>query len=213
MILRVCLLFLAGMLVGCLEIPEPRCAQANCIALTFDDGPGPYTAHLLDILKAADARATFFVLGERVARSPELVARMVAEGHEVGNHSWNHPVFPLLSESRIRQQVSATDQAIFDATGGYSVLSFRPPYGSFSPRVAAIVPYAPTMWDIDTRDWESRNTAAITRLARRARPGSIILLHDINPHSIRAIPAIIEALRAKGFVFATVHELAQVPRP
>ncbi len=212
--MRAALFFLAvtTLLFGCEEPPLPRCAQANCIALTFDDGPGPYTAVLLDMLRDQNAHATFFVLGERVERNPELVARMIAEGHQVGNHSWNHPIFPQLSAAQINLQISRTNAAIAAAANGYVPEVFRPPYGSFSARVAAIVPYVPIGWDIDTRDWENRNTATITRLAERARPGSIILMHDINLPSIRAIPAILAELRARGFVFATVSELAYQSR-
>lgn len=177
------------------------------MALTFDDGPSRNTGHMLDVLAAYDAKATFYVLGVNVARNPAMVARMVAEGHQVGNHSWNHAIFPQLSNGAVINQIERTNAAIFNATGGYEVQTFRPPYGSFSARVAAVVPYVPVMWDIDTRDWEHPNANRIARLAGRARDGDIILMHDIQSRSVAAIPAIISKLREQGFTFVTVSEL------
>lgn len=132
---------------------------------------------------------------------------MVEAGHEVGNHSWSHVPLPRLSEPQIRAEITATNQAVARATGGYTPVVFRPPYGSFSPRVAAIVPYAPIRWNLDSDDWEAQSSAEIIARVSRARAGMIILMHSFVGKSVRALPHIIRNLQAKGFTLVTVSQL------
>ncbi len=202
---------LAAAFVGCTPLPPaptgPDCSALRCVALTFDGGPNGNTAQVLDILASYHAHATFFVIGKKVANAPALVARMATEGHEIGNHGFSHTPFPRLSAAQIQTELSATNAAIAAAANGYIPQVFRPPYGSTSPRVAALLPYTPVLWDIDTRDWEAQSRAEIIRAASRARAGSIVLMHSFLGRTAGALPAILQILTDKGFTFVTVSEL------
>jgi peptidoglycan/xylan/chitin deacetylase (PgdA/CDA1 family) len=187
------------------------CAVLACVALTFDDGPGPYTARLLDELAAADVRATFFLVGRNVATRPELVARMVAEGHEVGNHSWDHPQLTDLDAAGVVDQLARTDAAITAATGGTAPTIVRPPYGDYDDAVLADLAArgeSAITWDVDTRDWENRDAGiTTTRALAGVVAGSIVLMHDIHPTSVDAVPGLVDQLRQRGFTFVTVSQL------
>ncbi|MCF6273561.1 MAG: polysaccharide deacetylase family protein [Rhodobacteraceae bacterium] len=152
-------------------------------------------------------RPHFFVIGKNINSAPELVARMVQDEHEVGNHGWSHVPLPRLSAAQIETELTATNQAIAAATGGVIPLVFRPPFGSYSPRVAAIVPYAPSLWNLDSDDWEAPSSAYILQRVSRARPGSVILMHGCVGKSVRALPQIIQRLEAKGLTLVTVSQL------
>lgn len=186
------------------------CARAKCVALTFDDGPVPGTNTVLDMLAAEGVPATFFVLGSQVPRHPHIIARMVAEGHVVGNHTWLHPSLPQLTRKEVRSQVRRTAQALVEAGAPEPVL-FRPPYGAMSDMVRAelgALGYATILWDVDTLDWEVRDTDQIVKNALKdARDGGIILLHDIHQTTIDAVPEIIRQLHEEGFTLVTVPEL------
>ncbi|WP_051107823.1 polysaccharide deacetylase family protein [Actinomadura atramentaria] len=186
------------------------CAHAKCVALTFDDGPGPYTAKLLDILAARHVRATFFLVGTNARAYPKLVRRERAEGHVVANHSWDHADLRRRSAAGVRSELARTQRAIERAGGGTPTL-MRPPYGSTNGTVASVargLGLAQILWTVDPLDWKDRNTALVTkRVVRGARPGYIILSHDIHRTTVNAVPAIIARLKAKGYVFVTVPEL------
>lgn len=184
------------------------CRTNQCVALTFDDGPGPYTNQLLDYLSAYNAKATFYLVGSRVVQNTAVVSRMAREGHEIGNHSWNHADLTTLSEQDIRAQIIRTNESIRLATRNEVYpASFRPPYGAYNKRVITGTGYNPVMWDVDTLDWYYRNPERIVKLALTAKAGDIILLHDIHPTTVQSVPEILRQLTAKGFVFVTVGEL------
>lgn len=197
--------------LGCTPQPPmpagPDCAVLACVALTFDGGPNGNTAQILDILARQHATATFFVIGKNISSAPELVARMVQDGHEVGNHGWSHVPLPRLSAAQIETEITATNQAIAAATGGVIPLVFRPPFGSYSPRVAAIVPYAPILWNLDSDDWEAPSSAYILQRVSRAHAGMVILMHGFVGKSVRALPQVIQRLEAKGLTLVTVSQL------
>ncbi|MFC4533576.1 polysaccharide deacetylase family protein [Sphaerisporangium dianthi] len=187
-----------------------RCAQAKCVALTFDDGPFDYTGTVLDTLARHNARATFFVVGQMVTplTSP-LLRRMVAEGHQLGNHSWDHPPLTSLSHDTLRAQLERTQQAVRSVTG-ITMRLMRPPYGATDGKVAeetGKAGLAQIMWDLDTLDWRDRNSALVARRASAARPGSVVLLHDIHKTTMEALPHLLADLSAKGYTFVTVSEL------
>lgn len=206
---------LSALILGCTPAPPtpqgPDCTALRCVALTFDGGPNGNSAKILDILAGFHAHATFFVIGKQVVKAPELVARMAAEGHEIGNHSYSHPAFPRLSASQIEAELSATDAAISAAANGYTARLFRPPYGSISPRVLALLPNPPVLWDIDTHDWEAKSRAEIIRAAARAHPGNIILMHSFLGRTVGALPQILQTLTDKGFTFVTVSQMQAAP--
>lgn len=183
------------------------CRRAKCVTLTFDDGPGKYTDALLRHLAAYRARATFFVVGQNVAASPDVVRRTYAAGHEIGSHTWSHPDLTKLSAVRVRSQLARTDQAIKAAIGVRPKL-VRPPYGAFNATVRHQTRRPMVMWSLDTLDWRSRDSAKVARKALRSvRPGSVILFHDIHPSTVRAMPRVLRGLSKRGYRFVTVSQL------
>jgi peptidoglycan/xylan/chitin deacetylase (PgdA/CDA1 family) len=183
------------------------CRRVKCVALTFDDGPSPYTDRLLKYLAAYHAHATFFVVGQNVVMRPGVVRRTVQAGHEIGNHSWSHRDLTRLSPAGVRADLTRTDRAIQKAAGVTPTL-VRPPYGAFNRIVRRQAVRPLVLWDVDTLDWLYRNSMHVTRAAvRPARPGSIILFHDIRPTTVQAIPRVLKRLSKRGFHFVTVTQL------
>ncbi|MFF4259887.1 polysaccharide deacetylase family protein [Streptomyces sp. NPDC001663] len=185
-----------------------NCAEVKCIALTFDDGPAaPYTATLLTYLAKYDARVTFFTVGQNVAAHPELVRAEVRAGHEVGNHSWNHPDLTRLATGEIRSQLERTSAAIKAATGKEPTL-FRPPYGAINGKVRSATTLSPVLWDVDTEDWKYPNASRVAQyVISKAGRNDVVLLHDIHPTSVGAVPEILRTLSARGYHFVTVSHL------
>lgn len=178
------------------------------VALTFDDGPSPkYTPLLLDGLKERNVRATFFLLGKNVKENQELVQRMQAEGHLLGNHTYNHVQLNKIPETTARQEILKTNNEIYEATGKYPEY-MRPPYGAWKKNMELCVEMLPVFWDIDTLDWKSQNVDAILKAAgEEPEDGSIILMHYEYQTSVEAALLIIDRLKEKGYEFVTVDEL------
>lgn len=178
------------------------------VALTFDDGPdGNTTPQALDILAKYKIKATFFVQGKNIAGNEAILKRMQAEGHEVGNHSWNHPVLTKLSLEDAKKQITDTEDAIKNVLGKSSKL-MRPPYGAISDDIRNSLDLSFILWDVDSLDWKSKNEAAIfTEIQHQTSDGSIILLHDIHQPSVNSLPKVIEYLQEQGYSFVTVSEL------
>ena len=178
------------------------------VALTFDDGPSPkYTPLLLDGLKERNVRATFFLLGQNVKENQELVQRMQAEGHLLGNHTYNHVQLNKIPETTARQEILKTNNEIYEATGKYPEY-MRPPYGAWKKNMELCVEMLPVFWDIDTLDWKSQNVDAILKAAgEEPEDGSIILMHDEYQTSVEAALLLIDRLKEKGYEFVTVDEL------
>lgn len=190
--------------------PEPRYK----VALTFDDGPDPrHTPQILDILKAEDVLATFFVLGEKVERYPEIVRRMFAEGHLLANHSRTHVDFAeLANEDILSLELIPTSQAIENITSQYPLI-MRPPYGSL--RVDSVNflrqrGWRIVRWSLDTFDWDtSRNRPEqiLSRIKKHHHPGAIVLMHCNGPATTNVLPDVIRTLRELGYEFVTVTQL------
>lgn len=182
------------------------------IALTFDDGPHPtHTPRLLNILKAHNVKATFYVTGQNAARYPHIIRRMVADGHEIGNHTWSHPNLTKLSDNQVKSQIDRSNVAIANAAG-VKARTFRPPYAAMTSRqragVKAQYGYPIVFWSVDPRDWKDRNASLVTsRILNQTKRGSIILLHDIHASSVAAVPNTINGLLSKGYQFVTVSQL------
>jgi peptidoglycan-N-acetylglucosamine deacetylase len=181
------------------------------VALTFDDGPDPdHTPAVLDVLAAAGAKATFFVLGERVERHPAIVERIVAEGHELGNHTFHHRYLPLVRSRTVTAELARTDAAIAAIIGTAPTLA-RPPYGGRSPRNVQAFTRAGkqlVLWDVNSFDWQGKPAEAVAaRVVERTRPGSIVLMHDICPHTPAALHLVIDGLAARDFALDTVSGL------
>jgi len=188
------------------------------IAMTFDDGPdAKLTPRLLDILKERHIHATFFVLGERVKDHPEILEREIAEGHEVGNHSWDHKALNKLAEGGLQHELADTSELI-KQTVGKPVTLMRPPYGATNPRLSRAIEKEYGMkvilWSVDPDDWKDPGASVVSsrilngwKQSAGTKPGAIILSHDIHKGTIEAMPATLDALLAKGYKFVTVSEL------
>ena len=192
------------------ELYKKAQAEKNkkVVALTFDDGPdGNTTPQALDILAKYKIKATFFVQGKNIAGNESILKRMQSEGHEVGNHSWNHPILTKLTLEDAKKQLTDTEDAITKVLGKSSKL-MRPPYGAISDDIRNSLDLSFIMWDVDSLDWKSKNEAAIfTEIQRQVSNGSIILMHDIHQTSVNSLPKVIEYLQGQGYSFVTVSEL------
>lgn len=176
------------------------------VALTFDDGPSVYTPQVMSILRRKKVKATFFMLGQQVASDPVTARRVLAAGHEIGNHSTSHPLLPSYSE------LSGASATIKRVTG-FKPCLFRPPYGALNSSVIASardLGMKSILWDIDTSDWSTPGTGAIRSRVSSAGSGSIVLMHDgggPRSQTVSALPGAIHNLRARGYGFVTVSEL------
>jgi peptidoglycan/xylan/chitin deacetylase (PgdA/CDA1 family) len=184
--------------------------QEKVVALTFDDGPDPTdTPDVLDILKEKKVRATFFVLGQAAEANPDLLKRLVNEGHEIGNHSFNHDYQQL----RLVQEMNQTDQAVFAATGTHTYF-YRPPGGFLSKNQLETIKgsgHVVALWSVDSKDWRNPGINQIVdNVMKTVFPGAIILMHDGGYHrtqTVKALGPIIDALRDRGYRFATLSEM------
>lgn len=183
-------------------------SATGCVALTFDDGPHPtFTPTLLRILAEEDAVATFFLVGSRVQRWPEIAAAIRQGGNEIGNHSWSHPQLTQLSSDAVRLEIARTDAAILAATGVTPAI-IRLPYDANSPRVLSLMDRPVIFWDVDGLDWTNNSASEIDRIIiSHAHSGAIILLHDIHSTAVSAVRPAIRALKDQGYQFVTVSRL------
>ncbi len=194
--------------------------RRTLVALTFDDGPGTDTMRILQALTRLRVPATFFVIGRQIAGRERELRAVVAHGHAIGNHTWDHPDLTRLSRARVRSELLGTRNAIRAATGVDPVL-YRPPYGAVDRRVMAAVAGArmvPVLWDVDGDDWADDATPArVARtVMREVRPGSIILLHDGGGRrgvTVRALPRIVAGLRARHLEIVPLTRLLERDPP
>lgn len=190
------------------------------VALTFDDGPDArYTGQVLDILKDNQTKATFFVIGRMAERYPDVLKRIVKEGHSLGNHTWDHMNLTKVSEDELINQLEKTSQFVHETTD-YAIELVRPPYGSVNEQTASTIykmGYDIINWSVDTRDWDGTSSSAIvSEVESETRPGAVILLHSAGgrggnlDNTIKALPSIIESLQRNGYRFVTIPELLDV---
>jgi peptidoglycan/xylan/chitin deacetylase (PgdA/CDA1 family) len=183
------------------------------VALSFDDGPhaGP-TDRILAILARERAKATFFAVGKYAAADPSLVRRIAQAGMELANHSFSHPNLTLLPDRAIADELLRTSACIADITGSAPAY-FRPPGGRMCSRVARVAAglgIRPCMWTVNATYAEAQGPVAVTTaVLGGVRPGAIVLLHNGSPATTAALPGLIGALRARGYEFVTVSELAR----
>ncbi len=187
-------------------------SQHREVALTFDDGPGPYSPQVLQILRRERVPATFFVVGSMLTSFHESTSRQVVAGDVIGNHTWNHTAMSSLAPAGQNAQLDQTTQALRSYGVPRPVL-FRPPYGLWDQQTLAVLRtqrMLMVLWDIDTQDYTQPGAPAIAQRALRAQPGSIILMHDaggLRAETIAALPSIIRGLRRRGFRLVTVPRL------
>lgn len=179
------------------------------VALTFDDGPSAATTpRLLDILTEKDIPATFFMLGNMAKNNPDIVRRAERERHEVASHTMYHQNLVHISPSAVQADIDEVN-SVFQSILGHTTSLTRPPYGNVDDTVRSITGTPLILWSVDTLDWKNKNTESIVSTAMsEIHDGAIILMHDIYPTSVDAIPTLVDAVRAAGYEFATVSELA-----
>lgn len=192
-------------------VRKPRrvdCTRIKCVALTFDDGPQPgLTDQLLELLATEHVRATFFVLGKNVAADPGPLIRAAWDGHEIGAHTWSHQAMPGRSVAEVARDLTRTMNQITRSSGVRPWL-VRPPFGAMDSATVRNVPYPLVLWSVDPYDWRDKDRELIVqRVTAEGRPGSIVLLHDVHPESVAAVPAIIDFYQRHGYAFVTVSEL------
>lgn len=189
--------------------------EGNKIALTFDDGPTPgITDRVLDELAARKIPATFFMIGKRVNDNPNLTREVAAEGHEIGNHSYTHPKLSALSNDRVYDELHRT-QDVIASTVGYAPIWFRPPYGAFHRSQGKLVMdqnLGVLYWSVDPQDWTRPGASVIaSRVIAGARPGAIVLMHELSRQTPDALPAILDNLQSRNFEFCKVSEILVLP--
>ncbi|MGE5704369.1 MAG: polysaccharide deacetylase family protein [Clostridia bacterium] len=194
------------------EVPTAK----RMIALTFDDGPDArYTPQIASLLKEYDAKATFFVVGTRVQKNPEIIRQLLKDGNELANHTYSHPDLRKISEQRLKEEVTKTQETIYAATG-FTPKLFRPPGGYYSESLIRVVKDAGFQvimwsWHQDTRDWSDPGVKKIVKkVLKNARNGDIVLFHDYGgarSQTVRALKEILPELHRRGFHFVTVSEL------
>lgn len=195
--------------VGVLPLQANAVRGGKLVALTFDDGPsGTYTPKLLDGLKARNAKATFFVLGQNAKSNLSVIQRAYNEGHELASHSWNHPDLTTLSDSEVRWQLKATADVLDQVCGKGSSYLVRPPYGSTTSRVEALIDAPMAYWTVDPEDWQYRNANTVrNNIVSHTFDGAIILVHDIYNSSVEGALMAVDDLQKQGYEFVTVSEL------
>lgn len=196
--------------------------RRKIIALTFDDVPDPrFTPQLLDVLHKYNVKATFFVVGSRAEKHPGLVARILREGHAIGNHSYNHPEFSKLSMNEFRTQIVRTEN-IIQVLAGYKPRLIRPPYGDISEQQlkwAKSHGYKLVNWNVDSLDWRGLSKTQVrNNILSRAGKGAIILQHggggrgsDLKG-TVQALPEVISIMRKRGYSFVTVPQMFEVSK-
>ncbi len=180
------------------------------VALTFDDGPDVMTRKYLDVLESLDVRATFFLIGEQAARRPGDPLEYTRRGHEVGGHGWTHDAFPEMSAARLASELRRTSAILPSRPGAPALV--RPPRGLLSPRALlrlASAGYVTVLWSLDSDDCRTRDPRVLERRLAppRVAPGEVVLLHEMQDWTLRALPRVVNALRDADYEFVTVTEL------
>ncbi|HEX7083978.1 MAG TPA: polysaccharide deacetylase family protein [Gaiellaceae bacterium] len=188
----------------------------DAVALTFDDGPGPFTQRVLDELREHDAHATFFLVGNRIGYWPEAAAAERLVG-AVGDHTWSHPPLTTLPRWAVWLELARTRESVRRALGGEPTL-FRAPYELHDETVDGVVRRSgmlDVLWSVDSGDSDPHATArrVVRRVLRGLRPGAIVLMHDIHPWTVAALPRILAALDRRGLRAVSVPELLALDPP
>ena len=176
------------------------------VALTFDDGPSPYTKRLLNYLNEHDIRVTFFLVANRIPNYKEEVIREVQEGHEIGYHSYAHDMHSGLTSERITSDFLKSNAMLKELTGAEFTV-WRTPGGDYNQRVLDAVELPHILWSLDTQDWKSLNANAVCSKILGARDGSIVLIHDLHRTSVQGAIMALDSMIYGDYEFVTVTEL------
>jgi len=201
-------------------------SSEKLVALTFDDGPSNvWTPQILDELDKAGVKATFFMLGNQVEKYPEIARRVAQEGHEIGNHTYDHHVLLYYTPQELKDEINRAERVIKNVTGVTPVY-FRPPKAWFTSREKAIIDrmgYKIVLWSLNSKDWVTFHDKQINSyIVRHIRPGDIILFHDSGgaftteggdrSQTVKTIPRLVKKLKEKGYKFVTISELLEGAR-
>lgn len=187
---------------------EQVVTEKKKIALTFDDGPSEkYTPMLLDGLKERNVCASFFLMGKNAESYPEIVKRIQAEGHVIGNHSYSHVQLDAMKEVEACQEMTKANQVIAEITGE-TPNYIRPPFGAWSHNLDCITNMIVVLWDVDPLDWKCQNAdLVVKRVVSKVKEDDIILLHDSYQSTVDATFQIIDTLEEEGYEFVTLDEM------
>ncbi|SER85402.1 delta-lactam-biosynthetic de-N-acetylase [Salipaludibacillus aurantiacus] len=182
--------------------------------LTFDNGyENGYTGEILDVLKEKEVPAAFFITGHYLKEESDLIDRMVNEGHTIGNHSYHHPSLPAVSDERLEREIRSLEEEYEKATGRTDMMYLRPPRGTFSERTlakTAEMGYVNVFWSLAYKDWETDKQKgadyAYEKIMKRVHPGAVMLLHSVSSDNAKALPKVIDDLKAEGYTFKSLDE-------
>nr|WP_229722270.1 delta-lactam-biosynthetic de-N-acetylase [Priestia taiwanensis] len=185
------------------------------VYLTFDNGyENGFTPKILDVLKEKKVLATFFITGQFIKENPDLVKRMVDEGHIVGNHTWHHPNLTTVNNVRLEKELTLLKDEFKQLTGKDEMTYMRPPEGVFSERTLAVTKklgYRHIMWSLAFLDWKVEEQHgwkySYDNVMRKIHPGAVILLHTISSDNAHALGSIIDGVREKGYEFKSLDDL------
>lgn len=177
------------------------------IALTFDDGPGEYTEEFLDKLREKNVKTTFFLLGMKIPGKEKVVKKMYDDGHDIGNHSYNHPQFRFMKKEDALKNIAYADDEIKKATGGFVPKYLRPPYGERNIKVERESGKETILWNYDPEDWKYRDKNKVIEDIMKMPENSIGVFHDIHKTTVDGVIEAIDKKRAEGFEFVTISEL------
>ena len=192
--------------------------RSATVCLTFDDGPDSrFTPQVLDVLRDAGVKATFFVTGSRIKEHPDVLRRTVQEGHAVGHHSYWHSDPNLTSSRQLLAEIKQT-QDLFEQIVGRSTKLVRPPHGKLTAqKLWALWNHGMTtvLWNQDPKDYAASDEAELVQWVRATlfRPGDVVLLHDTNPHTPAVLPELIRAVRGGGMALNTINEMLGIGTP
>ena len=193
------------------KVTERVLVGKKLVALTFDDGPSSATTPiLLQTLEEKDVPATFFMLGKMAKNNPDLVREIESKGHEVASHTMYHQNLIRIPLASAKADINEAASVIEDILGHKPSLT-RPPYGNNNAEIRKAMDTPVIIWSVDTLDWKNKNTEAIVSTTMsEIHDGAIILMHDIHPTSVEAVPTLIDTARKAGYEFTTISELAEI---
>lgn len=181
--------------------------NTKLIAFTFDDGPNYNTSKIVDTLNKYNVTATFFVMGKNIKGNEKVLEKMVESNMEIGNHTYNHLLLTKYSKEKIKEEITKTNNLIFDITGSYPTL-LRTSYGSVNKKIKEVSDMPIIIWNIDTLDWKYKNSNNISeRILSKVSDGDIILMHDIYKSTLNSLDIVIPKLLDRGYQIVSVSEL------
>ncbi len=177
------------------------------VALTFDDGPyGKVTTPIVKTLKKYDARATFFVVGNRIQKYPDALKNAAKNGNQIGTHTYVHANLSKLKKADIKKEMARAISSVENVIGEPPTI-LRPPYGSVNDRVCQTVEMPMICWNVDTEDWNKKSKKAVLKECKNIKDGDIVLMHDLYSNTAKAVESLVPALKKKGIQLVTVEEL------